>query len=247
MKKRLIAGASSLILALPVLGAPPRLPDIQPRKPLGAPLQITSPVGGENWYHGSYHRITWKAAPNITGTVELVLLRKGATLGVIAHDVPVTKGTYGWFVSNYTGGVAPTGGGYRVMVRSERSGVVTPLERAQVSSTSPGTFDLYLLVVTAPNGNETWPLGTVRAVTWNQRNMSGTVDVTLWRDTAYVAHMARSVPAAAGSFSWTVGTVLPGPPPPGTVVAGPGYRVCVKSTDAAYQGFDCSDVPFGVQ
>jgi hypothetical protein len=240
-----IVVATAFFLASAAIVAAPPVP--QPHGPIVGPtLRITSPAGGEKWYHGSHHPITWKAPAGFTGTVELVLLRKGAPLGVIAHGVAASKGRYGWFCSNYEGGVAPPGGGYQVMIRAVRKGI-GPLAPLPAPSTSPGTFDLYLLVVTAPNGNESWTLGSSHAVTWTQKNMTGTVDVSLWRDTAYVAHIARGVPAGGGAFTWTVGSVAPGPPPPGAVTPGPGYRVCVKSADAAYAGSDCSDQSFTVQ
>jgi hypothetical protein len=244
MKKVVIAGVGLLLLAVSVRGGPVPGPLPPPEKPA---LQITSPVGGEKWWHDISHDITWKAAHGLAGTVELVLLRHGALLGVIAHGIPATQGSYSWISSQYIGGVAPTGGGYKITIRSEKSGVATLHAPSPPSTTTPGTFDLYVLAVTSPNGKEVWRRGTAHAVTWHQEDMSGTVNVTLWRNGAYLAHIARDVPATAGTFSWQVGTVLPGPPAPGSVVPGRRYKVCVQSTDIAYRGFDCSNQSFSVR
>lgn len=226
--------------------APPKL-QTSPRAP--APqftLQVLSPAGGERWAHGNYHEIKWRSA-GLTGNVELILLRGDTPLGVIKRGLPVGQGSFGWFASNYDGGVAPLGGGYRVMIRLEHAPVATHLAPPPPYATSPGTFDLVLLTLTSPVGTESWAKGTQHAITWNPQNMTGAVELTLWHNSAYAGHIAKSVPVGNQSSVWTVGTFEPGPSPPPAPSTGGGFVVCIKSLTPGCDARSCSTQPFTIQ
>ena len=79
----------------------------------------------------------------------------------------------------------------------------------------------------SPESGETWPAGQVRIITWQAQGISGSVKIILRRGGAKVGDIAANVPAAPGSFSWTVGTLLNGTPPP----AGDGFIVRVRTAD----------------
>ncbi len=244
MRSTLAVFAICVAAAAAATGAPPKL-QTSPHAPVPQlALQVLSPAGGERWVHGSYHEIKWRST-GLTGNVELVLLRGDAQLGVIRRGLPVGQGSFGWFASNYVGGVAPVGGGYRVMVRVERPLVPTHLASPAPSAISRGTFDLVLLTITSPVGTESWAKGAQHAITWNPQNMTGAVELTLWHDTAYAGHIAKSVAVGAGSFAWTVGTTEagPSPSPPST---GSGFKVCVKSLAPACDAMSCSPQPFTI-
>jgi hypothetical protein len=70
--------------------------------------------------------------------------------------------------------------------------------------------------ITSPNGGETWARGAAHAITWTVTGSPGTsLQIDLWRNGAYLRHVAR-VPLASGSYSWTPAT---------TIAAGGGYQV----------------------
>ncbi|MBN2346652.1 MAG: hypothetical protein JXO51_09715 [Candidatus Aminicenantes bacterium] len=79
-------------------------------------ITVSSPNGGESWELGSSHSITWSRA-NLSGTVNVELLRDGAVLGTIASGLAATATSHPWTVGEYTGGRATARGGYRVRVR----------------------------------------------------------------------------------------------------------------------------------
>ncbi len=68
------------------------------------------------------------------------------------------------------------------------------------------------LILLAPNGGETWQLGSTQNILWSQQNLSGNVRIMLLGANSNVGTViAQSVPVSAGSFVWTIPTsVLPG-------------------------------------
>ncbi len=59
-------------------------------------LQLTSPVGGENWITGKSVKITWNST-GITGPLRIVLTENGADVGTIAKP-NATDGAFEWNV-----------------------------------------------------------------------------------------------------------------------------------------------------
>jgi len=100
---------------------------------------VTSPQGGEKWFSGSQHNITWTFS-GIPGStkVKLLLFRNGAKVGTIADNVPVGTngaGTYAnWHAGAYVGGTAAADDGYQVHIRDMNNQF--PL------AMSPGTFSI---------------------------------------------------------------------------------------------------------
>lgn len=86
------------------------------------------------------------------------------------------------------------------------------------------------LKVLTPNGNESWPTGQVRVITWQAQGIAGTVRIILRRAENKVGDIASDIPAAQGSFSWTVGALAGG----GSAAPASGYVVRVRTTDSLY-------------
>lgn len=93
--------------------------------------------------------------------------------------------------------------------------------------------------VSSPDGMETWGSGSTRSITWATDNVSGTVDLHLFRNFALVGAIARNVPSSPGSYAWTVGNFVGG-----VATEGQGYRIRVQSSDGQYQ--DLSNCAFTV-
>lgn len=68
------------------------------------------------------------------------------------------------------------------------------------------------LNVVAPNGGETYPLGTTQIVRWTSQTPGPLVNVHLWRGNQYLGPIATSV-ANTGMMLWTVKSPLPGGQP----------------------------------
>lgn len=88
------------------------------------------------------------------------------------------------------------------------------------------------LTVTAPNGGESWPLGTPRSITWNSSGASGAVRIVLFKGSVKIGNIAEGIPAASGSYSWTVGQWESG-----TVQPGADYKVRVRNSEGTLDDF----------
>lgn len=93
------------------------------------------------------------------------------------------------------------------------------------------------LEVVVPDGGEVWQTGTTCNITWNQTGFDGTnVRIDLWKDLLFgtqVCEISSSVPAEAGTYSWTI---------PADIPSGTTYWVKIASliSPSVYDGSDGS-------
>ncbi|MCX5702217.1 MAG: hypothetical protein NTW64_04490 [Candidatus Omnitrophica bacterium] len=127
-------------------------------------LQITAPNGLEPWEIGNTFNITW----NTTGTIPNVKLVYSIDSGVtypytITNSVSNT-GTYSWAIPDVPNDT-PT---HYARVK------ISNVSDSTVSDESNADFDIrgYLLI-TSPNGNEQWIVGTAHNITWNKGGRIG--------------------------------------------------------------------------
>jgi hypothetical protein len=172
-----------------------------------ASLTVTSPNGNENWVGGSTHLITWTAT-GVAGKVKLVLFKAGVKLGDIGSDVTASLQSYSWVVGSYDAGTAPPAGDYKIKVRT--------LDNT-LSDMSDGTFTIGppspspgpAFALTAPNGGESWPLGSTHLITWNPGAATGSVRLDLYKGGTnpnnIIGTITTMTAAAPGQFSWHVG------------------------------------------
>lgn len=115
-------------------------------------ITVTSANGGEVWDLGSTHTVTWTST-NILGNVLIQPWQNGTASPTTAWTVPNT-GSFSW--SNIS---VPGSTHWKIGI-SAFSG--------QVSDFSNSEFTIQPLVptVTAPNGGETWAVGSVQRINW---------------------------------------------------------------------------------
>ena len=194
-------------------------------------LTLLAPNGWERWNLGETRTIAWNAV-NYTGTVRLVLFKGGTRFGNIATGIPAADGSYTWTVGQtYDSGMAPEGADYRLFLRSQDNTLVDPSDY-RLALTEPAQLE-----VTAPNGSESWQLGTTRNITWNANGYAGTVRLILFRKGGKIGQIATGMPAAQGTFAWTVGSHANG-----TAAAGDLYSIRLLAGDGSQE--DYSDAPF---
>src|SRR5437899_3742931 len=112
---------------------------------------------------------------------------------LITASTPAAPGTYAWTIPD---GIAST-----VKVR------ITNLDDATVTSTSPANFNIKgSLTITAPNGSESWSIGSTQTITWTKTGTIGSVRLDYSTDggATYPNVITVSTPATPGSYSWTV-------------------------------------------
>jgi subtilisin family serine protease len=194
-------------------------------------ITVTSPNGGENWQLGSTQDITWNAT-GITGKVWISLFKDGVNVGPIKGNLVASPGSYAWTVGTLSNGttVSP-GSGYTIRVKQQGGGVQDFSDAPfTISDTTPS------LILTSPNGGETWELGSTQNITWNATGISGQVWLSLFKDGANVGAIKGNLEASEGTYPWTVGTLSNGT----TVSPGSGYTIRVKQQGGGLQDFSDS-------
>ena len=197
---------------------------------LDAPnLTLTSPNDGNSWNRNSIRYIRWNAA-GCAGTLKLTLWQNGSLIGTIADNLNPAASSYSWKVGAYIGGTAPLGTGYSIKIEDNGS----PAEDA-----SDAPFSIVKISVKAPNGGETWQLGSTQNITWVVKSISGSVRIVLLKDGAKVGDIVNSIDPALGTYSWTVGQLVSG-----TAAAGSGYQIQIR--EVGTEAGDRSDTTFSM-
>ncbi|MBS1732051.1 MAG: hypothetical protein JST02_02030, partial [Bacteroidetes bacterium] len=155
-------------------------------------ITVTAPNGGEVLYACQTYVITWTA----TGTSNFYdidySLNNGGTWASIASNLNVTNGQYSWTVPNAESSTC------LVRVRDKNDITKTDVSNA--------VFTIHIpVVVTAPNGGESWVGGSSHLITWNIQGTSLSFNLdystnggSTW--TTIVSNLSTSV----GTYNWTV-------------------------------------------
>ncbi len=190
-----------------------------------ADLQLTSPNGGESWPLGSTQTVTWNG-PGIGPSIKLKLWRNGVFTGYFLTGIEDNDGSYTWKIP----GTLTEGAGYRIQV-------YTP--DYSFSDFSDADFDLAPnplgpnpLVLTSPNGGETWPLASTQTITWNGPNAGPSIKLRLWHNGTFTGYYLTGIEDNDGSYTWKI---------PGTLTADSGYRIQVYTPDYTYSDFSDAD------
>ena len=155
-----------------------------------ATVQVTSPNGGEDWIPFEQQNITWTSS-NVTNVkIDYSTNNGGLWLNVVS-SVPAASGSYRWTIPN-----TPS---TECLVR------ISNATLASVFDISDSAFTISPLVtVTAPNGGEDWLVGDQHNITWTSQNLTNVrIEYSTNNGSAWLEVVA-SVPAASGSYSWTV-------------------------------------------
>jgi hypothetical protein len=159
----------------------------------GATISLTAPNGGELWYAGEPHNITWTST-NLTDNIKLEVMRNypSGTWQTIAASTPNT-GSYTWAVDS------PGATAARVRV----SGAVQTV----IADTSDANFNIGGVQVNSPNGGESWIAGDANSITWTALNMTESVGIELNRSFPGGAwEVITSGTPNTGSYAWTTTT-----------------------------------------
>jgi hypothetical protein len=187
-----------------------------------ASLIVQSPNGNEEWYIGEQKNITWTG----TGAFPMVKIEYSSDNGAtwtIVQDSTLNDGQYDWLVPSVESTQC------LVRIKDARDGLPADVSDAVFKIAIPPTS----VLVTSPNGGESWPVGSVKNITWISFSTSGTVKIELSRNNGSSWEIiAASVPDNH-VFPWTV--------------TEPGSQVClVKISDAVTGESDQSNGIFAI-
>jgi len=184
-------------------------------------ITVAVPNGGETWYHdGPDQTIDWSSG-GVTGNVDIhYSTNGGGAWSVVAVDVPDT-GFYTWTI--------PGEDSASCLVRVLETGGAG----ASDVSDAPFTIAPATMSVIAPNGAESWNTGSSHLISWTSTGVTD-VAIEVSRDGTSWETVAAAVPAAAGSYSWTV--------------TGPDSTICLVRVSDAADGSptDESDATFSI-
>ena len=177
-------------------------------------ITVTSP-NGDSWTRGTQKQITW-SSNGISGDskVDISLFKEGIDSWYDIANVynrPFNTGSFAWEVGkNSEGGTIPDGS-YWVRVCN--------LTRTACNTSSGGhvvivTVTQPSITVTSPNGGEAWKVGETHIITWQPKWIGlatgGNVVINLSDSSKSVTYYIAQVPAALGTYTWTIPATISG-------------------------------------
>ena len=131
-------------------------------------LRLTSPNGGEEWRVGSTQNITWLWG----GDIGDVYLEYTADEGTTWVEIATTEndGRFEWVVPDAVSDTC------WIRISEAEDGDPIDFSDAPFSIVGPK------LTLTAPNGGETWSVGSIQSITWNWADQVGDVLIQLSTD-----------------------------------------------------------------
>lgn len=190
----------------------------------GSFITLTAPNGGETLTAGTASVVSWTS--DITGNVRIVLLKNGIQFALISSFIP-NSGTFNWNIPVSM----PTGTDYTVKISSCLKPLINDVSDANFTINGTGGSTITL---TAPNGGESWTVGTTNTITWTS-DILGNVRIVLLKGGIQVRLIASGTPND-GIHNWLT---------PVNVIPGTDYKIRISSClNPAIS--DVSDLDFSI-
>ena len=154
-------------------------------------LNITSPIGGENWSVGSTHNITWTSS-NISNVKIEYTTDNGTSWSTINNSTNASSGTYLWLVPN--------------TITTQAKIRLSDSSNASINSVSNSVFTISpapTITITSPVGGEIWQGGSTHNITWTSTSVNYVkIEYTTNNGTTWATISPAT--ASTGSYLWTV-------------------------------------------
>lgn len=155
-------------------------------------ISLTAPNGAESWPVGSAQNILWSSA-NLTGNITVELSTNGGSSFSTIIANTANDGTEAWAVN------AAATANARIRIAS--------IDSVTVADTSAANFSIVMptLSLTAPDGGDTWPIGSSQTIQWTSTNLTGNLMIELSRDGGVTyPETLYAATANDGSQTWSV-------------------------------------------
>ncbi|MDP8315183.1 MAG: Ser-Thr-rich GPI-anchored membrane family protein [Candidatus Celaenobacter antarcticus] len=155
-------------------------------------IKVTSPNGGETWHMGTPYNITWD--DNISSNVKIELYKSGSFYRTLSSST-ASDGTYNWSI--------PTD----LAESSSYKVKITSTSNSSLYDYSNNYFTIVeadYIIVTSPNGGETWQMSTSHNITWDD-NISSNVKIELYKSGSFYRTLSSST-ASDGTYNWSIPT-----------------------------------------
>jgi len=184
-------------------------------------ITVTAPNGGEEYVVGQNYNIQWSSVSVNEVSIQYST-DNGSTWQSVANNLTASTGYYAWTTPNTPSNQC------LIKVYSTSNNSLYDVSNSNFTIRSP------YIVVNAPNGGETWGIGSNRYITWSSAGVS---QVNIYYSTnagATWGQITSNYQAGTGYYNWAV------PNTPATTC-----RVkVVSSTDST--NFDISDNNFTI-
>ena len=154
-------------------------------------VTLTDPVGGEVWTTGSSVNIAWTRS-NATGNVTVQFNRNYPSGTWESLTTTASGNSYAWTVTS----PATITGRVRIFLTSSSS----------VGDTCSSNLTIVIptLTLNAPNGGETWIIGSMQTIRWSRSYTSGSVSVQLNRTYPTGTWEVLTSSSSLDSLAWIV-------------------------------------------
>jgi photosystem II stability/assembly factor-like uncharacterized protein len=183
------------------------------------PITVTSPNGGEEWSVGSTRAITWTSS--FVTNVKIEYTTDGGSNWITIINSTPSSGTYIWTIPNTPSNICKV--------------KITDVSNPTTFDESDNPFSIVqtTIIVTSPNGGESWLIGSVHNITWNSSYVSS-VKIEYSTDLGNSWITVINLTPSDGIYAWTI---------PNT----PSSNCLVKVTDWTNpMTYDESDNPFSI-
>jgi CSLREA domain-containing protein len=189
-------------------------------------ITVTAPNGNEAWQRGTSQTITWDSSGDPGANVRIELYKAGVLNRTIASSTANAE-THSWPIpADQT-----LGSDYKVKITS-----TTDSSYSDWSDNNFSISEAPSIIVTSPNGGESWQRGTTQTITWGFSGDPGAnVRIELYKGGVLNRTIASST-ANNGTHSWPI---------PADQTLGSDYKVKITSTtNSSYS--DWSDNSFSI-
>ncbi|MCP5052544.1 MAG: hypothetical protein GY940_35575 [bacterium] len=160
----------------------------------GASITVTSPNGGESFGESSSYFITWTTT-GVVGNVKIEYSTdNGGSYTTITASTP-NDGSYEWSVPDDVSSLC------LIRVSEASDGDPTDTSNAVFSIVSSGASTI---TVTSPNGGESWPVGSSKAIQWTSTGTVGNVIIEYSTNSGGSWNTVTSAASNTGSYTWSV-------------------------------------------
>jgi photosystem II stability/assembly factor-like uncharacterized protein len=151
-------------------------------------LNLTNPVTSVNWAAGSIQNIAWTSGGISNVSIDYSI-NNGETWTTIVDNFPADSSSYEWLV--------PQSSSLQALIR------IRDAQNPDIFSQSP-LFNIYILKLTSPIGEENWQAGTQKNITWTSENISNVRLQYSINDGLSWISINNFANAESGSYIWTI-------------------------------------------